>query len=243
MVGFVYCEVIKVIMNLIIVVSHFNDDLSWIVNQTKYDYIVYSKNESSVLQYKIEPSKLKIMINRGMEASAYLKFIIDNYNNLPDHVAFCHGHEFSWHQAPNKTIIDHLIGYNGEEYYPLNDPYNRNLLHDDCLDPRVWSEVKQCCIDINLEIPSKLEHTHSSQFIVTKQCILNNPVYFYLNCYNWLMNQTVMSDYNADRAFEQLWYYLLTGKNIEPRWCGYVPSIGNCDLTKIEKRRISGTYY
>jgi hypothetical protein len=57
---------------------------------------------------------------KGNEASAYLEYIINNYENLPDICIFVHGHRNSWH---NKENIDEKIkklefSYN---YYNIND--------------------------------------------------------------------------------------------------------------------------
>lgn len=36
--------------------------------------------------------------NTGNECSAYLQYIINNYDKLPNKIAFIHGHNDAWHQ-------------------------------------------------------------------------------------------------------------------------------------------------
>ena len=43
-------------------------------------------------------------MNKGNEASVYLKYIIDNYDNLPDFTFFIHDEEYAWHHTG--SIID-----------------------------------------------------------------------------------------------------------------------------------------
>ncbi|KAK3070021.1 hypothetical protein LTR53_011168 [Teratosphaeriaceae sp. CCFEE 6253] len=58
---------------------------------------------------------LAVPFNQGREAMAYLTYIIDHYDDLPDYMVFVHGHERSWHQmmplwmkvrALNLTALD-----------------------------------------------------------------------------------------------------------------------------------------
>lgn len=62
-----------------------------------------------------EPPLLTVPLNQGREAMAYLTYIIDHYDELPDYMIFTHGHERSWHQqehmqqkirALNLTALD-----------------------------------------------------------------------------------------------------------------------------------------
>ena len=71
--------------------SHFNEDLHWI-NLIKYPTDIYSKTIKN---------KNFIPFNKVQEAPAYLKYIIDNYYNLPEYTIFVHGHLDSLHQDMN----------------------------------------------------------------------------------------------------------------------------------------------
>jgi hypothetical protein len=171
----------------------------------------------------IYDSRLKIIKNRGMEASSFLSFMIDYYDNLPDYIAFCHGHLTAWHQ--DDTILNVLKRYNfTDEYLTLNNPYYRNSIYDDCpqeikfnKEDRVWEKLKRLQSDLMIKLPNKIEITMGAQFIVKKESILRNELSFYRNLLNWVYTQDEMSEQSAGILIEQIWYLILTGKEVEPR--------------------------
>lgn len=61
----------------------------------------------------------------------------------------------------------------------------------------------------------------SAQFVVTKQSIQRNSIDFYKKCYNFTVTQESLSELHLDIMIEQLWYYIMTHKNIEPRLVSY----------------------
>jgi hypothetical protein len=201
----------------LIVASHYSENLQWLVDQNIYDYIVYTKNTEEVSKYKLLPDTVVSLPNKGKETSSYLRYILDNYHSLPNHIAFCHGHDTAWHQ--DRTILEALSNYKGEDYLTLNNPYYRNLLFEGCPDQIVWDHMKLAWECVALPFPTKLEHTMSAQFVTSKQCIMRNPMSFYQKCYDWIMEQTVLSDLRLGIMFEQLWYYFLTHETVEPRLC------------------------
>lgn len=208
-----------------IVSSHYNEDLSWLINQDSYPYFIYSKNAEFVKRFLDErphmSNRVKLMENKGNEAGSYLSFIIENYENLPDHVAFVHGHDRAWHQG--KSIYDYLSAYDGENYLPLSDTYFRNVLYRDDNQhggsllyshmDTLWKDVPE----IALPFPDRLELTMCAQFVVPKKAILKNNVFVYRKLLSWLFAQTHMSQYRSAILFEQLWYYLMTHQRLEPR--------------------------
>ena len=51
-----------------------------------------------VVYEKANPhSRYNVPVNRGAEASAYLKYVLDHYDGLPRWSFFVHGNESSWH--------------------------------------------------------------------------------------------------------------------------------------------------
>ena len=69
-------------MNTVLIATHGNKDVSWIkeisvpVNIKIYCVVVDSNTS---LENK---NKIYITPNKGMDSNAYLRYIIDNYNNL-----------------------------------------------------------------------------------------------------------------------------------------------------------------
>lgn len=63
--------------------------------------------------------------NRGREASVYLQFIVDHYDNLPDRTVFLHGHYApGWHSVNIAEILRHLnwdLHYANVNYNPESE--------------------------------------------------------------------------------------------------------------------------
>lgn len=70
-------------------------DPKWLKSLSdRYDLCVYTADAPTDL----ESTHLQVPENRGHEAMAYLTFIIDNYDNIPEAgVVFVHGSRWSWH--------------------------------------------------------------------------------------------------------------------------------------------------
>lgn len=89
---------------VVIVTSHWKEDLNWL-KKSKYPVVLIDHEGSD--PPAIEPTT--IIPNRGNESSSYIRYIIDNWDSLPDYVAFIHGHETSHHQKHKEhmlTLID-----------------------------------------------------------------------------------------------------------------------------------------
>ena len=73
---------------LFFVISRFKEDISWIKELTD-NYIVYNKGDDDIPEYKA-----KKMPNIGGNQRDTFHFIYDNYDNLPDLMAFVQGDPF-----------------------------------------------------------------------------------------------------------------------------------------------------
>jgi len=75
-------------------ISHFNGDISWVKNIRKENYIIYNKSGNNIDH--ITDNYISID-NVGYNIYSYLKFIIDNYENLPNITVFCKDNIFTRH--------------------------------------------------------------------------------------------------------------------------------------------------
>ena len=202
-------------MKTLIVSSHYNEDISWIVNQ-EYDYLIYTKSHNSPPSVPV--NKMVYTPNKGNEASSYLWYIINNYDSLPESVAFIHGHFLAWHQ--DTDILTAIRKYNGEEYMTLNDKSRRNIFNDNCgtegnaIGNWNWTINGMTEIGMDVPIPKKLEFTQCGQFVVTRNRIRSNSLNFYKRCMDWLI-RTSYPDAISGRVFEHSWHYIMTHKEIE----------------------------
>lgn len=106
----------KIEKNLL-VVSNYNNDLSWIPNYTN-NYVIYDKNSSGVrIPDNIDRSKVIKSINVGYNFYDYFTFIIDNYNKLPDTIMFVKGNVFPRHVT--KEHFEKIM--NNENFTPIEE--------------------------------------------------------------------------------------------------------------------------
>jgi hypothetical protein len=81
----------------LVVAAHFREDTSWLNELSQYWPVLL-----------LGPGGLPE--NKGNEAMAYLTYIIENYDNLPESVAFVHGHDSSWHTGGSQIQMLLSIG-------------------------------------------------------------------------------------------------------------------------------------
>jgi len=84
------------IKNNFLLVSNYNNDISWISEYTN-DYLIYNKSEDAKIPANINPKKVIKSKNVGYNFYDYFTFIIDNYDNLPENIIFAKGNIFPRH--------------------------------------------------------------------------------------------------------------------------------------------------
>jgi hypothetical protein len=201
--------------DLLIVTSHYNEDLSWLIQQDLFDYKIYSKNKNNTSQLPLD--KTFFCINKGFEASSYLQFIIDYYNELPNYVAFIHGHKNSYHQVDDtlnlikKSPLCDYVSINRKDFKNFLEPNSPNEVQK-----KNWFLVYDNYKNLNLNLPTpkKLECTACAQFIVSKNAIHKNNKNFYENILIWL-EKTELECSLSGRILEHLWCYIFTHNEIE----------------------------
>lgn len=185
--------------NTIIVVSRFKEDIDFL-KKLDFKTLLYEK-ENPLNKYNVEK-------NKGNEASAYLKYIIDHYDNLSDYTIFIHCHEFSWHHEG--SIIE-IINNNRNihhTYTNLNNYILGNMENLDKSEKDIGSYFRtyiKPAVGPNLMYPNFTQGVKGcAQFIVHKNNILNHSKLFYQNIYDWLMN-THIDNYWNGRFLEWTW--------------------------------------
>ena len=191
---------------LVIVANHYNEDLNWL-KQSKWPVVVVDKEGA-------DPTDLPVQYtipNKGFETSGYLKYIVENYDNLPDHIAFLHGHETAWHQFHDRGLLEVIEGANIEKHgfislnnfmrwYPFADEGNQDIMEI----VTYWDEFN---------FPASLKPPHyfmlrvpiGAQFIVAKERILRHPKALWQECLD-----KVLEDGSKKVAlfFENIWHVL-----------------------------------
>jgi len=187
--------------DLIIVTSHFQEDLKWLEN-SKNSVVLCSKTKNSPLCHQDK--------NLGREAASYIKFILDNYNYLPEHIAFIHGHEHAWHQDYHDIlkIINECAKYKTYGFISINNHFinDRNIVYNDAMKymHSIWDEVFRP--HLKRDAPNYIFQDCCAQFIVSKERILRHSKETYQYWYEYMMNDPLGDGgFTIGMVFEFLW--------------------------------------
>ena len=200
----------------VIMIASNNEDTSWIP--------IYLGDIPTVVYAKDNPDAVfNVPGNKGKEATSYLKYIVDNYDALPDHTAFLHAHRSSWHSpdivplirnlnwntAPFFNLAQHTL--NNTIYMNLTGTPDRpappaegkeDMLVDNGHIKKFWSE----CLEGEMgPVPPWIVDQCCAQFVVTRDQILERPLNFYMGIFNWLQAGK-MDDYWSSRVLEHTWH-------------------------------------
>ena len=213
--------------DLVIVASHWNEDLDWLRKST-YPVVVMDKVGSSPHSIVSDPRyKATKTRNHGNECTSYIRFILDNWDNLPEYVAFIHGHETSYHQKMN--VFDGIKKMGSKSYYNFNSicykDWERGMPGFDLL-IHWWDEYFK---DILGKKPEKIIGPCCAQFIVTRENIRRVPLEKWKQFWEISMDPRYDS-YFSGAAFECVWGMLL-GKRpaIDISSCSQCRRYGNKD--------------
>ena len=89
----------------VLVLCHWSEDLNWLQFQ-KHRAVIYEKRPPLNLE-QISGAH-GVPRNVAGEASAFLKFIIDQYDNLPRRMVFLHSHRRAYHQEDLAILLANL---------------------------------------------------------------------------------------------------------------------------------------
>lgn len=191
--------------NAVVVSSHYKEDLNW-VNLVNYPVKIYSKTIKN---------QNFIDFNKVQEVPAYLKYIIENYNNLPEYSIFVHGHLTSEHQEDNiVNLINNvkldkpIINLNRKDWF-------QTISKGDEFKDRKFSWIEENWKDLignYLTMPSSFSFPSCAQFAIHKSCIQQHPIQFWQHLFDWCKN-TNLENFVSSRIFEYIWYYIFSGKS------------------------------
>jgi hypothetical protein len=172
---------------LVIVTNHWNEDMEWL-KKSKFPVVMFDKEGSTPSCF--EP--YMVLPNKGGAESSYFKYIIENYDNLPDHVAFIHGHETAYHQKHNRPLLEVIEGANlAHGYIPLNGwvRFYRFQNEAGVMDlPTLWDDFK-LPMEIKPRTGTAIGFQPNSQFIVSKERIRRFSKELYEHMYNVMLTE------------------------------------------------------
>jgi len=165
-------------------------------------------------------ASLTVEQNKGKESNAYLQYIRDNYDKLPEYMVFLHAHQYSghvefWEQDNVLTVqrlqLDYLrkAGYLNlrcdwspgcpDEVQPFRQMAGRTT---ELAFAGAWIRIFN-----NTDIPEIVATPCCAQFAVTREQVLKRPRSDYESYHHWLMT-TELDDETSGRVFEYLWHII-----------------------------------
>jgi hypothetical protein len=207
-------------MVLHIVTSHWKEDLDWL-KKSKWPVVLIDKEGADPTW--IVPQH--VIPNKGKEASSYLKYIIENYDALPDHVAFIHGHETAWHQHYPNSLFELMECANTGKYgfLPLN---NWARMYPFADEDTGYQRIESLWAEFEFPM-SKPPNMHvlicplGAQFIVARERILAHPLELWRKWYH----KVITGDDDLIPTFLELTWAMIFG---EPWTCRTQRDLFSC---------------
>lgn len=224
-------------MSLVIVASHWKEDLEWL-KKSKFPVILVDKIDSDPCW--IKPSYI-VEKNTGKEVPSYLKYIIENYDNLPERMAFIHGHETAVHQCFSRHILECIENANEKyDFVSLNNV--ARFYHFVNETDKRYSQIEDLWDIYEFPYPrpprgAQILATPHGQFVVSKKAVLRNPKSLYQKWYDVIINtdggrypvgtpEQHYTTYVPETFFELLWHFIFGEPlicNIMPDWFKFPP--------------------
>jgi len=184
--------------------------------QRNVDYIYkLDKNVNIMIYDKENPENpYNVPINKGNEASVYLKHIVDHYDdNLSEFTFFIHDEEYSWHHIGSIIERYEEAVESKELYYNVNErclwTWHNSISADEYRDLMKWyNEYVEEYIPIS-RVPNNTDliygYRGSAQFLVHRDVIRNLPKKFYSRLYEWIITTDLPSSMSG-RYLEWTWH-------------------------------------
>eukprot|EP00928_Gymnodinium_smaydae_P074005 TRINITY_DN57095_c0_g1_i1.p1 TRINITY_DN57095_c0_g1~~TRINITY_DN57095_c0_g1_i1.p1 ORF type:complete len:367 (-),score=47.97 TRINITY_DN57095_c0_g1_i1:318-1319(-) len=194
-----------------LVVAKFDEDDEWLQRLPKnIDVVVYQSKDTNSPHY---------VENFGNEASKYLSYIVDNYDALPDSLAFVQAGRQDWHDPLPKdhmlkkwdwgraaqqggiaslpTAAPCLIEVQEEQPLPSDAPMQLQG-YSDCQAvkehvPKQMPSIREAWSTVFESqlgpLPQRWLTHCCAQFEVTREAILQHPLAFYQDLLSWSLEQ------------------------------------------------------
>jgi len=201
-----------------IVVSRYNKSTEW---TDKFIHLPLQAGTKVFVYDKENPNNpYNVPLNKGNEASVYLKHIIDYYDDLAEYTYFIHDEEYSWHH--HGSVIDLFqdayailsestdIGFYNVNHFIMGTIYTNIYI----LEILQWYQefIEEYIPFDNLKSEDfTIGHKGAAQFLIKRETINKLPKLFYERLYNWLITTDIPSEITG-RFLEWTWHIFFTAK-------------------------------
>ncbi|KAJ5224917.1 uncharacterized protein N7469_008420, partial [Penicillium citrinum] len=228
-----------------------SDDLTWVLDyckETGFAPFIFTTEQTP------EPGFLRPPTLRGREAPAYLSYVIEFYDKLPDYSLFIHAYPEQWHNDlfgpfTHKTLRN--IRYEAVDAhgyvnlrcqldpgcpiaaYPLNPTQTDIDVHDI---RAYFAQAYQEIFDVPREkVPGEIGNVCCGQFAVSRDRIRARSKEDYQRILYWVRTTELTNDFGVGWVLEKLWHIIFGMDSVYcPRfeqcrcdnygWCGPLPS-------------------
>lgn len=181
-------------MNLVVVICHFKEDLSWL-EKLKHGYVIYNKNPNNNGKHHFD------LPNYGFDTIAYLTYIIDHYNNLPDFICFSQDDPF-FHCPGFLNKVNDFDG--SKKFHPLGVTYQRDV-------EEILNKTKKYAESVGIEYVEPIKFINSAQCILSSGLVRRKPKSYYERIKNSLNKEQIITETNY--LIEYLWPTILGFNN------------------------------
>lgn len=212
----------------LVLVARNHDSIQWMEDVhseewTRYTYIASEDTNPN--------NTLHVPANKGNEVMRYLSFIIDNYDSLPNIIAFRHGHEHAWHQEFDSAAqINNLnlttvrsrryqnfdCVFGREQHMYLAETQRKENASDSTIkkslstrsDPPVNAAIYEYWdAFFGTPMPEDLTASCCAQFVVVKEAVYSRPKEKHMQWRQWLL-ATNLENHHSGMVFERLWHVI-----------------------------------
>ena len=206
-----------------------DEDVSWIKELSRIETAVYVVDDPSAERH--------VPKNKGHEAMAYLTYMIDTYDKLPDVVIFTHSDRITWHNNDllDSDLVKMISQLNSDRVLRKGfvnlrchlQPGCSDSLHLNRTEPNpnkpeeiiirdVWSELHP-----SYPMPTTLSAPCCGQFATSREAIQRFSQSQYIAWRQWLLD-TELTDRISGRIWEYTWHFIFSGQ------VNHCPSIHAC---------------
>ena len=249
----------------LVVVSSFNNDLSWLPRYSD-DYLVFEQGRGSGLPSSIDRDKVRFVTNNGSNLRDYFDFIIENYESLPDMMFLVKGNVFPRHVRQH--VFDNYV-----DSMTTSSIIDRSK-HSSCIPLAYWNR-NQKYYELNSDwyvytgapwkyfqsLNSFLEHFDDSykpklyahfspgaQYLVTRSLVERIPKWMYKQLREVVSHEDTTLGYTAEvylveRGIEHLWTTFHPLASVETTEKSLVPCGQEIIVKSVPKRLIFACFH
>jgi hypothetical protein len=184
-----------------IVVAKYNENIWW--TKGMKNVVIYDKSDIPI------PGSISLL-NIGREAETFIRYIVDNYDNLPDHVVFLQGNPYPHITLGDETFEQQIINSFSDVAKPLLTHYHTDPIitsdiirnHYDAYSIYFGLKVQESYQDLfEGECPDVFPYACGAQYSVPKSAILCRSKQFYMKIHKMLLAYTDASVNSPDYVY------------------------------------------